>query len=247
MSVRFEITKGYESLRPFIEALPQCFEEEGRIIYEGRNTVKVMEVDGYRLNVKRFLIPRSLSERIKRSYLRRSKCREAYLHALHLLEKGFETPQPIAYVEERKKGLIAYSYYVSFQSPYSHTFYELEESEIEECKDVIVSFARFTARLHEAGFLHKDYSPGNILFDRIDGIYHFSLVDINRMRLGKVSMKRGCKNFRKLWGKKELFFCMAKEYARMRGFDEKECANLIWTERKRFSEKRRPRYNQNYK
>ena len=242
MSIRFKITKGYEALQPFIKTLPECFEKEGKTIYKGRNTVKVMEVNGSKLNVKRFLIP-SLSERIKRSYFRSSKCREAYFNAWKLLKKGFDTPHPIAYVEERKVGLIGYSYFISSQSSYPRTFYEFEECEIEDCKDVIVSFARYTARLHEAGFLHKDYSPGNILFDYINGAYRFTLVDVNRMKFGKVSIKEGCKNFRKLWGKKEFFSLLASEYAKMREFDEKECMDLIWTEWQKFSEKRMSRYN----
>ena len=43
--------------------------------------------------------------------------------------------------------------------------------------------------------MHRDYSPGNILFDKIDGEYHFMLVDINRMSFGKISIDMGCANF----------------------------------------------------
>lgn len=49
----------------------------------------------------------------------------------------------------------------------------------------MTAFAEFTARLHEAGILHLDYSPGNILYDKIGEEYHFSLVDINRMHFGE--------------------------------------------------------------
>ena len=66
--------------------------------------------------------------------------------------------------------------------------YEFGDADIEECKDVVKAFAQYTARLHEAGILHRDYSPGNILFDKIDGEYQFSLVDINRMSFGVVDI-----------------------------------------------------------
>ena len=246
MSVRYEIMPGFEILQQFVETLPQCFETEGKTIYVGRNVVKVMEVEGYKLNVKRFLIP-SFFDRIIRSYFRKTKCWQAFTYAQLLLDKGFETPQPIAYVEERKNGLIVYSYFVSIQSEYPRTFYEFGDCAIEECEDVVKAFAQYTARLHDAGFLHLDYSPGNILFDFIDGSYRFSLVDLNRLKFGHVTMKRGCANFKKLWGKKDFFLLLAKEYARMRGFDEQECTDLILAKRKKFwtryCKKRKPGYN----
>ena len=44
----------------------------------------------------------------------------------------------------------------------------------------------YTAVMHEREVLHLDYSPGNILWDKDDEGYHFTVVDINRMRFGKV-------------------------------------------------------------
>lgn len=246
MSVRYEIMPGFEKLQQFVEKLPQCYEKEGETIYVGRNMVKVMNVQGYKLNVKRFLIP-SFPDRIVRSYFRRTKCWQAYTYAQLLLEKGFETPQPIAYVEERSYGLIGYTYFVSVHSEYPRKFYEFGNCAIEECEDVVRDFAHYTARLHEAGFLHHDYSPGNILFDYIDGNYQFSLVDINRLTFGKVTMKRGCANFKKLWGKKDFFILLAKEYAQARGFEEQECTELVLSGRKKFwvryCKKRKPEFN----
>ena len=55
---------------------------------------------------------------------------------------------------------------------------------VEGNEDRLLAFARYTAALHQAGILHLDYSPGNILIhhNEIDG-YSFSLVDVNRMQL----------------------------------------------------------------
>ena len=84
--------------------------------------------------------------------------------------------------------------------------------------------ATFTAHMHDKGILHKDYSPGNILWQRNDdGSCRFSLGDINRMHFGKVSMEEGCRNFRRLWGNKMFFEECAKTYAAARGMDEKKC------------------------
>ena len=47
----------YEYLTDFIHRLPTFFEKEGTTIYDGRNRIKVFQVDGLLLNVKRFRKP----------------------------------------------------------------------------------------------------------------------------------------------------------------------------------------------
>lgn len=98
--------------------------------------------------------------------------------------------------------MIKYSYFISLQSSYRRNFYEFGNADVNDCRDVVIAFARYTARLHESDIMHRDYSPGNILFDKIDGEYHFMLVDINRMSFGKISIDMGCANFARLWGQK---------------------------------------------
>ena len=163
-------------------------------------------------------------------------------HPEKLLEKGFETPCPIAYIEETKMGLIGHSYFMSVQSPYRYNFCQFGNADIKSCEDVVTAFAEFTARLHEAGILHLDYSPGNILYDKIGEEYHFSLVDINRMHFGEVDIKKGCANFARLWGQTPFFILLGKEYARSRGMDEEECVRLILHYRKKFWNRYRRRH-----
>ena len=90
----------------------------------------------------------------------------------------------------------------------------------------MTAFAEFTARLHEAGILHLDYSPGNILYDKIGEEYHFSLVDINRMHFGEVDIKKGCANFARLWGQTPFFILLGKEYAVREGWMKKNVMRL---------------------
>ena len=52
--MKIVVNPTYEHLRKFIESVPDTFEREGRIIYSGRNLIKVMEVDGIEINVKRY-------------------------------------------------------------------------------------------------------------------------------------------------------------------------------------------------
>ncbi len=227
------INPAYESLRGFLKELPSLFEKEGTVIYSGRNLIKVMNVGGMEINVKRYGIP-SFINRVVYSFFRRPKGMRAFSYPGRLKEKGFETPEAIAYVEERRCGLIRYSYFVSIQSHYRRNFYEFGDADAESCEDVVRAFARYTASLHEAGIMHRDYSPGNILFDKVGDEYHFLLVDINRMYFGPVSLKQGCANFARLWGQKSFFVLLAKEYARARGADERYCVEQVLRQRKRF-------------
>ena len=41
--MKIVVNPTYEHLRKFIESVPDTFEREGRIIYSGRNLIKVME------------------------------------------------------------------------------------------------------------------------------------------------------------------------------------------------------------
>lgn len=223
----------YEYLREFINSIPEIFETEGRVIYSGRNLIKVIEVNGTEINVKRYGIP-AFANRVIYSFFRVPKGRRAFVYPHELLQRGFETPDPIAYIEEKKCGLMNYSYFISLQSPYKRDFYEFGNAAIEHCRDVVVAFAQYTADLHKSGIMHRDYSPGNILFDKIDGKYHFMLVDINRMSFGKISVDKGCANFARLWGQKSFFELLAKEYAKARCADEKECVERVLNCRKKF-------------
>ena len=68
-------------------------------------------------------------------------------------------------------------------------------------EEVTKHFARYAAQLHASGFIHKDFSAGNILFDRINERFHFSLLDTNALKWGKkISVERGCQNFARLVG-----------------------------------------------
>ena len=110
------VNPAYEHLRKFVESIPDIFESEGRVIYSGRNLIKVMTVDdGLEINIKRYGVP-ALVNRIAYSFFRAPKGRRAFSYPNILLQRGFETPVPIAYIEECKWGLIKYSYFISLHS-----------------------------------------------------------------------------------------------------------------------------------
>lgn len=244
-SIKIDLNPKYKFLEKFVTSMPDLFSREGEVIYTGRNLIKVLESDGVPVNVKRYRTP-NFFNRVVYSFIRPSKGIRAFTYPQRLLELGFETPEPIAYIEERRFGLIGLSYFLSIQSSYRFTFYQFGNADIHDCRDIIVEFARFTARLHDAGVYHRDYSPGNILFDQVDGTYRFCLVDINRMSFGSVGMKQGCANFARLWGQTPLFDLLADVYAAARGFDPKECRRLILKYRRQFWVRYRRRHPVGY-
>ncbi len=233
MAIKIIIHPAYEHLRPFISRIPETFSQEGITIYKGRNEIRVVERDGLQLNIKQFGLPLFIN-RIVYSYWRKPKAERAYNYALKLQEKGINTPAPVAYIRVKNWGLLDKCYFASLQVPYSRRFYEFGTPPIESKEDIIRAFAHFTAYLHTSGIYHKDYSPGNILFDIIDGKPEFCIVDINRMVFGPVNMKKGCANFARLWGQKPFFLLIAEEYANIRHFDVNMCKKLILRYRKKF-------------
>ncbi len=232
------VNPDFESYRSFIENIPFEFDNGGSTIYKIRNEIKVFTLpDGTVLNVKRYKVP-FIVNRFVYSFIRKPKVVRAYQYALLLRDKGFSTPTPVGYYLSYKHDLVKHSYLVTFQSSFPRNFYEFGSEDIESKRDIIEAFARYTAELHKAGIYHKDFSPGNILFEKnADGI-HFTLVDINRMQFGKVGMRKGCKNFARLWGNREFFRLLAVAYATARGFDEVRCQSLIFFYRKQFWKKR---------
>ena len=213
----------YEHLREWLERLPEQFEQLGEVIYDKRNQLRVIEApDGTLINVKRFCKTHLLNRVVYSLGIRQPKGLRAFLYPTRLLERGIDTPEPIAYIEQRLCGLLGLSYFVSVQLPLKHTLYEFGDAHEGTYEEIAEALGRFTAMMHDREVLHLDYSPGNILWDKDDEGYHFAVVDINRMRFGKVNMEDGCAALRRLWGPKRFIELIARHYAQARGFDEEE-------------------------
>ena len=243
MSKKTIIHPNYQFLQTFIERLPQIFLSEGTYIHDGRNKIKIFEVNGLRINVKRYRIPLFIN-RIVYLYCRKTKAERAYEYALELQKKGINTPAPIAYIIEKQNGLLGYSYFISLQVNYSRRFYEFGTNPLtEENKKILQAFGTYTANLHQQQVYHQDYSPGNILFDIQHKEPEFCIVDINRMQFGPISLQKGCANFARLWGNPEMFRIMATAYAQTRGWDpETVCSEVLKARREYWQKaiKKRP-------
>lgn len=222
----------YENLRNYLIHLEDHFEHEGNELHSGRNVIRTLHAEGLTLCVKRFAPP-SFRRKVQQVFFKKSKGKQAYLSPLLLRERGFESPESVAFVRYHHGLWRTTTYFVSLLSNYRYSMQTLLGESTEEQERVIRQFARYVAHLHEDGFLHRDFSSTNILYDKIDGRYHFSLVDTNNIKCGSaVSIEAGCKNLAQLSGNDALFSLLAECYAAERKADPVKCAQLINDARK---------------
>ncbi|WP_220575786.1 glycosyltransferase [Bacteroides sp. FSHCM14E1] len=217
----------FQDLSSFVRVLPVHFENGGTLIYEGRNKLKEFEIHGRKLIVKSYQLPHLINRIVYNSF-RASKARRSYQYAQMLRKAGIGSPAPVGFYSTGTWLLFGRSYFVSLKSECPYTYRNLlEETFTGDKEKVLRAIARTTAALHENGFLHKDYSGGNILFRETDKGIEVEIIDLNRMRFGKVDIETGCKNFERLPGTHEMFVILADEYAKVRGFDADRCLELI--------------------
>ena len=210
-----------EQQTKLLHHLPELFAQSTDILYQKRNTIKRIEGD---FVVKSFAIP-SLFKRLIYT-LFASKARRSFIYAQRL---GNMTPKPVTYIETHKQGLLYESYYISRLSPCTHVLKEvIKDEQFPNRMQIFTAFGRFTARLHEQGMLHADYSMGNVLFEPTQQGAEFQLVDLNRMRFGqRINCRKGCRNFERIDTDNEALLAIARSYAQTRGFDEEECIQLV--------------------
>ncbi len=236
------INPKYKSLEGFIRQIPESFEYSGETIYKARNTIKIFDENGISICIKSFHAP-SFFNRIIYSFFRLSKAERSYEYGLKLLSKGIRTPEPIAYIENKQSGLLYDSYYICINQPFAGMMRELRQGEIQGRESMLRSFAAFAASIHSKNVLHKDFSPGNILYEKSGEEYIFSIVDINRMSFCPVNMQTGCKNFKRLWGNNEMISFIADEYAKNRQFNPEKCKELTLKYHTKFWKKYTRRHN----
>lgn len=212
------IAPQYQQLKTFISSLPHDFQSKGTTIYKARNEIKNFEIEGKLLTVKGYKRPHIINQIVYGTF-RQSKAKRAYNYALQLREKGISTPEPVAYIEQYKGLLMTNSYFVSLFSPESHILRELSDYKVEGNEELLNALAAYTASMHEKEVYPIDYSPGNVLFEKENGTFRFTLLDINRMKFGIVTERIAAQCFRRFFMDQTLIEFIAREYARLRGFE----------------------------
>ena len=221
------INPKYESLREYLTKIEEHFEKDGKEIFRDRNIIRTLSVNGLTLCVKKYA-PLSLRGQLAQRLYKSSKGKMAYFKPLSLRERGFESPEPVAYIKYNKGLTNTTTYFVCLHSNYRYCMKDAIKLSEEERADIINAFAHFVARLHRSGFMHKDFSSSNILYDKIGGRYHFELIDTNSLQIGRpISLEKGCANLAKLTGDDKFFGALAHAYALARDCDAEQCEKLI--------------------
>lgn len=221
-----------------IEAILSKFSLTGEILNDGsRNTIKIFDLDGRKVNVKSFKIP-NLINKIAYRFFRKSKAERSFSYAQYLLSRKIGTPFPVAYAEERNWLTFGRSYYICDQLPYDFTFrYLIEHPEYPNFEEVLRAFTRFTYDLHEKNVEFLDHSPGNTLIQIHNQEYQFFLVDLNRMNFRRLNFEDRMKNFSRLTPKREMIEIMANEYAKITAWNEQKVFETMWRFTEEFQHK----------
>lgn len=233
-------------VKRFVHQLPWRFAHEGREIFKNRNAIRQYELGDDSVVVKQFTLPIAFNRVVYR-WWRKSKAQRSYEYAMQLRALGVGSPEPLGFCDTGSLCKIGYCYYVSRTSKLRYDFRDAVNGTQPDETKILRALAVTTARMHEGGFWHKDYSGGNILWDRVDeagNTIDFSstttqtytiaieLIDLNRMRLGKVPLELGCAAFDRLELEAPQQRILAEVYAEVRGMDIEACFESIVAARK---------------
>jgi tRNA A-37 threonylcarbamoyl transferase component Bud32 len=239
----------------FTKLLPNVFETYGDVLYSERNIIKSFRKKdagggAKELIVKRYKRP-ELLRRIIYGFFRSSKAERAFRNACELRKRGIDTPHEIAFIEQKKSGLLEYGFYISesnYTPPIKKQLVEPENFN----KDMARDFAAFAAELHEKGIMHRDLNSTNTLYhygNEKNG-YSFSLIDINRIYFypkGRRPPIKSClNNLTRFTGRMDLFEYVIRCYCDIRKLNGdlvtkairiKEKHDKRWQKRKSFLKK----------
>jgi len=230
LSYKYTINPKYDYMKASLLDISNIFNSVDTNIHKARNELKIINIDGVECVVKSFKIPHIIN-RVAYTFLRDGKAKKSFDNAMRLQDMGVNTPEPIGIIEFFKTGLLESSYFISLYEPYDFTIREVFHHKVDDTTQILKEFALFSYDLHQKGVWHVDYSLGNILITKINNNYRFSLVDINRMEFKDITPEEGLKNFNKFWAKfDEDLPIIAKEYAKLAGFDEQKAIQIVLDE-----------------
>ncbi len=213
------INENYQSpqLQAFLDNIDVNFSHGGRLLYQGRNTVKVYKVDGRELVIKKFATCSWL--RALGYLFVTPKSKRAYLYGLQINKRGIKTPESIAYIQTYRGALLRNAYYIS-EPDYSRDMTHLRRPDFDET--AAAALAQYLVRMHRAGLLHGDLNLTNVL-RADDG--SFRLIDTNRSKIlpeGKMpSQTQIEQNLMRLTHRRDLMKVILKHYALNAGIQDR--------------------------
>lgn len=241
MSLKIILSNQSLTSRNKIESIIKNFNSIDDYIAKGnRNSIKKITLESGKVaTIKSFKIPNIVNKFVYR-FFRKSKAQRSFEYAKKLIDLGFKTPAPIAYVENRSPFIFLDSYYICELLEDVLTYRQImEDPNYPNKAEVLKQFTKFTFDLHEAGIEFLDHSSGNTLIEKInENEYAFYLVDLNRMNFHEnMNFETRMKNFSRLSPLKGTVEIMAKEYAELIHKPANEVIDAMWNKTEEFQHK----------
>ena len=230
MSHNITIHPNYHDLADFITHLPGHFDGGGELLYDHRNQIRRYHVGQHIVVAKRYRRPRWI-QKIAYSFFQKSKAERAYRNGIELRRRGFDTPCSIAYIEEKRHGLLADSYYLC-ENDDTPPLADFTETPMPVDAQLAEDLGTSLAQLHRHGILHHDLNNTNVLCRKAaDGHYTFALIDNNRMRFypeGIEPPEGACmENITRYTGDLDLFRRVAAAYCKARGWTAEKVGEMM--------------------
>ena len=175
----------------FLQAISDCHrllsEQKSEVLLNGRNRVAVVVLPGAEGRKSEIVIKEFYSigvNRLKSLFLP-GKAFKSWQGACALVERGIETPPPVAYLEKRKGLFLEQSFFLAERidgvQEIRLLFRTLPSAEL---RQLLIALSSRLSFCHEQGILHRDLSDGNILVRKEEsGKFIFYLLDTNRIRV----------------------------------------------------------------
>lgn len=217
MKTKMILHPEYSHLADWVSQLPDSFSTQGKILVDGRNQVRVVEVGGEPLVVKYFKRITTANRYIYR-YFRASKGERAYSNAEVLLSNGVLTPFPVASFDVYDHGRLKHSFFISryVDCP---SAYELMARSYQDIGCELKALAAFLYRIHRLGIFHADLNLTNVLHHSTPSGSVFCLIDNNRIRFKPYTRRRAMRNLRRLHMPLVNYAALVEEYARLANQD----------------------------
>ncbi len=149
--------------------------------HKGRSVVR-LQVDGKTHFLKRFWLATS---QLFKGHVRRG------FHELRIIDwlntNGFAGPEVIRRGWSGVRPLRTRMYFLMAEIPDELPLEAAWATHRDHRDALLHSLAGFSARLHDAGFLHTDYSERHILVGRADDAWTFRLIDVERANVGRAT------------------------------------------------------------
>lgn len=239
--MNFVLSEAYSQYKNDILNILKNFKNEGTVVGHGnRNVVKFFIVNDLKFNFKSFKQHNIINRHVYK-YYRKSKSRRSYEYAQMLLDKGFFTPKPVAFIENHDWIGVTSSYYVSEQLEDVFTLSDvLHNVDFADREKIIKAYTNLIFQLHENGIIFIDNASGNFLIKKTDENFQFFLVDLNRMNFYEsINIDKRLINFERLTNDLETIKIISAEYARLSGNSPEFCLKKIvdFTNKKAFKRK----------